>query len=350
MYCQQCGSVVDQNAQFCQSCGKLQSPGPSPVVPTMNASQASRQDAPSRKRPQSKILWLIVGGITMAVIAVIIIRSPSDGSAPPTDQGSALDSVSQTQIVRPSIPPPKFRIYKFKTGEPTSVVVPLKTTDEQLKSLLWFFREKIRSHQLGDIGLAQATADYVDSGILAIYRGEKCANENYVDTTSPCGYGDHDDAYYQWGIEGDPSKDTGGVRVKGDVSAVFDYNDGWRPAGTPKEPNKTDAAGTMRDGGESKPNKIALVVIDGGASIDRWPVGRSKLCSWHVNPSDYKYFLICPANSVDAGNKIIVSDFTPEVLISYPDGLGPSSPTSLNCTRYSDRADSRSSGPYLDCH
>ncbi len=229
MYCQNCGSTVSQNARFCESCGKPQSPVPPPTA-TVNAAEVSRQGAQPKKRPQSKILWLIMGGIVLAVVGGIIGRSPSDSSTSATQQSPAPTATPQPQIVRPSIPPPKFQIYKFDPVQPTAVVVPVNTTDEQLKSLLWFFREKIRSHQLKDIGLTQATVGDEHSGILAVYREKKCANENYVGTTGPCGYGDHDDALYQWGIEGDPNKDAGSIRVKGDDNAVFDYKDGWQVA------------------------------------------------------------------------------------------------------------------------
>ena len=33
MYCQQCGSVLEQNARFCQSCGNSQPPSATLVVP-----------------------------------------------------------------------------------------------------------------------------------------------------------------------------------------------------------------------------------------------------------------------------------------------------------------------------
>src|SRR5271167_1832136 len=158
MYCPNCGSTVSQNSRFCGSCGKPQSPVPSPAVSTMRTSQVSRQDAQPGKRPGSRILWLIMAGIILAAIVGIISKSPSDSSTSSSQQSSAPNAAPTSQIVRPSIPPPKFRIYKFKFNEPTSVVVPVNTTDEQLKSLLWFFREKVRSHQFTDIGLTQATA------------------------------------------------------------------------------------------------------------------------------------------------------------------------------------------------
>jgi hypothetical protein len=233
MYCQHCGSVLGENAVFCQSCGKSRSLVPSPTVSTRNAAQVSRQDAPPGKRPQSKIFLLIIGGIILAVFASMIGRSPSDSSTSTTQQSSPPTAPPQPQIVRPSIPPPKFRIYKFKIDEPTSVVVSVSTTDEQLKSLLWLFREKVRSHQFKDIGLTQATSKqwgnkgYL-SGMLTVYRGEKCANELFNNTNGPCGPGEHNDAFYQWGIEADPNKDSGSISVKGNDIVVFDYKDGWQ--------------------------------------------------------------------------------------------------------------------------
>jgi len=100
--------------------------------------------------------------------------------------------------------------------------VPVSTTDEQLKSLLWLFREKVRSRHLNDIGLRDER-----DGILLVYRGKKCATEE-IDITAnagPCGDGYHDDAVYQWGIEGDYDKDSGSMRD----TVIFDYKDVWTP-------------------------------------------------------------------------------------------------------------------------
>ena len=167
-------------------------------------------------------------GIALAIIAGMLGKSSSDSktttssSSTATQQNSA-STPAQPQISRPSIPPPKFRIYKFKNDgiSPTSVVVPVSTTDEQLRSLLWLFREKVRSHEFRSIGIKEQ-----HDGIFAVYRGEKCANEQFIDTNGPCGYGEHDDAVYQWGIEGDYNKDSGSIHD----TVVFDYKDGWQVA------------------------------------------------------------------------------------------------------------------------
>ena len=161
-------------------------------------------------------------GAGFILILLVSIFSSDDSSSPHTP---ATASAQQPRIVRPTVAPPKFYVYKNKAGYPTSVVVPVKTSDEQLKSLLWQFREKVRSHKLKDIGLKNAR-----NGLLTVYRGSKCANEQYVDSNWPCGRGEHDDALYQWGIEGDYDKDEGSIRAKESDTVVFDYNDGWQVA------------------------------------------------------------------------------------------------------------------------
>ena len=221
MHCQSCGSLLGQDARFCSSCGRQQlppapveSPTPAPVVATTQ----------QQKRLITRRLWLVVGGIVLfAAIAGIIGKSPTDSPTSTTQQSSASTSTPQPQVLRPSIPPPKFQIYRYKHDgiSPVSIVVPVNTSDEQLKSLLWLFREKVRSHHLKDIGLRNER-----DGILLVYRGKKCATEEIDITASagPCGDGYHDDAGYQWGIEGDYDKDSGSM---GDT-VIFDYKDGWR--------------------------------------------------------------------------------------------------------------------------
>jgi hypothetical protein len=124
---------------------------------------------------------------------------------------------------------PSYYVYKMKTGEGIiSVVVPPQTTDEELKRLVWYFREKVRAGRFREIGINKPSninragkLDY-GGGIIGIYRGAKCANEQFIDTNGPCGYGEHDSAVYQWGIEGDPQKDSGGITTReGAFVAIF---------------------------------------------------------------------------------------------------------------------------------
>jgi hypothetical protein len=147
----------------------------------------------------------------------------------------------------PKGPIPKFRLYKFKLDTPINYVVPISTTDQQLRSLVWFFRKKVRSGKFKEIGLHQPFSKDsgvygYKSGILSVYRGERCAYEGYIRTAElekgnlgPCGYGEHDDASYQWGISGDSEKDAGEIRATGgDMVQIFDYKDSWKPSDVQK--------------------------------------------------------------------------------------------------------------------
>lgn len=123
---------------------------------------------------------------------------------------------------------PAFRFYKMKAGEGiVSLVVARSTTDKQLESLIWFIRTKVQQGKFSDLGIRQPTDKRFGmlgygSGIISIYRGERCANEEFIDTLGPCGYGEHDAASYQWGVEGDSHKDEGLVRDKdGNLRKIF---------------------------------------------------------------------------------------------------------------------------------
>jgi hypothetical protein len=203
-------------------------------------------------------------GITVLLLTALLVESPSN---PTPSESSTQQSGSQTQQATPSkqqvsanvaklstnvspsgtepahtTPPPKFRLFKFKADVPTSYVVPVNTTDEELKSLLWLFRQSVRTDNFKRIGITQPTSKQFGqlgytSGMLVIFRGEKCANEDYISDADidrgrlgPCGYGEHDDAYYQWGIDADRNKDDAGIRDEnGNSIPVFDYEDNWHP-------------------------------------------------------------------------------------------------------------------------
>lgn len=191
--------------------------------------------------------WAAVG--TAALLwAFIWIPGNAFGrqqSGPDKPRGTLGTSSPQAKREKlPHVPPPKFRVFKFGTDVSTAYVVPPNTTDEQLISLLWFFRQKVRTSAFKDIGITQPTTMQYghfgnEWGRLVVYKREKCADENYlsdgtlgaVGIAGPCGYGEHGDAIYQWGIEDDPHKDSGQIRGKnGQMEGVFSYKDDWRPS------------------------------------------------------------------------------------------------------------------------
>ena len=123
---------------------------------------------------------------------------------------------------------PRFSFYRMKTGEGiVSLVVPPSTTDRQLETLPRFIRDKVQQGRFADLGIRHPTDKRFGklgygAGIIGVYRGAKCANEQFIDTLGPCGYGEHDAAGYQWGVDGNPKKDGAWIRSKnGDLRKVF---------------------------------------------------------------------------------------------------------------------------------
>jgi hypothetical protein len=124
--------------------------------------------------------------------------------------------------------PPAFKCFKMKTGEGlVSLVVPPATTDAQMETLLRHIRSKVQQGKFVDLGIRHPTSKRFgklgyDAGIISIYRGEKCANEQFLDEIGPCGYGEHDAGSYQWGVDGDPKKDGGVLRqANGEMRKIF---------------------------------------------------------------------------------------------------------------------------------
>ena len=192
----------------------------------------------------------------LSVILFAALTSCTTATDTSTPGPSAATTKASEPVAKPASPPPTFRLYRFKFDDSTggsiiSYVVPANTSDDQLKSLVWLFRKKVRSQKFRDISITQPTSrnfgkkGYIQ-GILSIYRGEKCAAEGFSDSAGPCGFGEHDDAYYQWGVFGDnpnngidPNKDEAGIRLaSGNMSKVFDYKDSWQPTKTETDKEK----------------------------------------------------------------------------------------------------------------
>ena len=76
MYCQNCGSVLSQDARFCQSCGKPQTLPQTPSPPPMIPAPIARTIQPQIK-PKSKIFGIVGGVILPVVIVSILGKSPS---------------------------------------------------------------------------------------------------------------------------------------------------------------------------------------------------------------------------------------------------------------------------------
>jgi hypothetical protein len=106
MYCQNCGSVLSQDARFCQSCGKPQTLPQTPSPPPMIPAPIARTIQPQIK-PKSKIFWIVGGVILLVVIVSILGKSPSDNSG--TDGGR------ESSTIAPPRPTPQEAQFKALT-------------------------------------------------------------------------------------------------------------------------------------------------------------------------------------------------------------------------------------------
>jgi hypothetical protein len=65
--------------------------------------------------------------------------------------------------------------------------------------------------------------------MIEVFRGPKCAPETYSKNTGPCGEGDHNSGYYQWGLGGHHDEDAAGIFASDRTSiSVFEVNDGYK--------------------------------------------------------------------------------------------------------------------------
>jgi len=240
-YCSKCGSKVADDDLICSACGVS-----SIATPNQTGTPAASQNNTKQNMARSIGRWVgrhpILAALLFVLFFALLWRSLlNEQREPITRAPSGVSSKTQApEINFPKAPPLKFRVFRFKIDVPTSYVVPLKTSDEEIKNLLWFFRRSVRAGDFKSIGITQPTTKQwgklgYTSGMLDVFRGEKCANEEHISDEQmakgnfgPCGRGEHDDALYQWGIDGDSYKDAAGIRTKnGGYVQIFDYKDDW---------------------------------------------------------------------------------------------------------------------------
>jgi hypothetical protein len=254
MYCLYCGSAIDPDAQFCASCGKkqnvIETSAPPPTAPPVLTPKKSRVH-----------IWVMAFLVLFGASLLFLILSSSDKSPGQQQQKSSVvqpqgdEHEQQPSASKPRddefqqrvgeltkagvsradaekavhmqmrheaeaegakepahIQPPTFRVYKSKTDVAVAYIVPINTTEGQLKNLVWYFQKQVRASQFASIGITKPTSKNWDqlnyrAGILLVYRSEKCANEAFVTDAQleqgyhgPCGDGEHQDAEYQWGF------------------------------------------------------------------------------------------------------------------------------------------------------
>ena len=240
MNCSRCGFSLGNQQGFCPRCGAAYRPAGDRNI---GASQRLQDATSGPAQANSRVKVFLVVAALVLVLALLVVSHPGIKQKSPSSQSpneTVTTPATSTATEQPTIAPPKFKVYRSKLDEGTSVVVSPSTSDEQLKSLLWLFREKVRSHRFKDVGILQPTSKqwgqkgYL-SGMIVVYKGGKCASELFSDSSGlgPCGYGEHSAAEYQWGllVDGVFNADADSAEITasdGTTMTVFDYHDNWQ--------------------------------------------------------------------------------------------------------------------------
>jgi hypothetical protein len=170
---------------------------------------------------------IVLGALAGIALVIALIATASK-------EPSANKTETVAKPATPSMPrrakPPEFRLLQRNLDEVVAIVVSPKTTDEQIKDLLWYLHETVQSQQFKKLGLNPTTRDTgvpnYEAGIIDIYRNSRCARENWMNAGPDCGYGEHQVAEYGWGGSGGPSADDAAiVNSDGSRTPIFRFNE-----------------------------------------------------------------------------------------------------------------------------
>lgn len=156
-------------------------------------------------------------GLTMMCLGLLLLVGCDHVASLPSTQPQP-----EAVETRPNVHPPAFKVFRQprKDDDIVSLVVPVSATDQQIISLLWLAKDQVQAKNLSALGIHARKS--LTSGMMEVFRGDRCAAEDDFDAPMPCGPGNHSAAFYQWGINHDPHKDFAGLTMKdGSFTKLF---------------------------------------------------------------------------------------------------------------------------------
>ena len=287
MFCTACGYQVSSGDIHCKSCGtRLNAPAEQSLSTGDRPSTAyGIPQSGSRNGTMFRLILVVIAVVATGIVLNLIVAVvPKHDSSSDSRDG-----------IRPVLPPPKFRVFRQEDGRPVPIVVSQNATDEQLRSLLWFFREAVRARHFSQLGLKKPTGPGntgFAAGIFDVFRGPKYANEPF---TQREGQSTHVAALYSWGLDRDPDHDEAYIEGNGESSTkVFDYSDNWQlPRDEQQrvdEKKKADVRCTTED-------PMAIMPVEG--VLDAWKRGSSSKQYWVGGIEKQKLFAVTNHESLD---------------------------------------------------
>jgi hypothetical protein len=114
--------------------------------------------------------------------------------------GAAVSNVT----IRPTVPPPPFKLFHQTPEGSFTLVTSPTATDDQVAALIYQLRDAAHTRTFDQLHIPQKSVDARDPMVwFHIYRGPKCAPEKYADGKLPCG--DHYNASGDYTFGGGPN-------------------------------------------------------------------------------------------------------------------------------------------------
>jgi len=154
------------------------------------------------------------GTAPLALFAAIIwLASLVTGckSAPTQPTLSTLPNYAKVSnvVIRPTVPPPPFKLFHQTPGFLTLVTAD-NATDDQIEAILWQLRDAAKAHTFDALHIPQKLIDARDPVVaIHIYRGTKCAAEGYANGAPPCGPSYHAAGDFTFGGFTNPNRTDG---------------------------------------------------------------------------------------------------------------------------------------------
>jgi hypothetical protein len=98
------------------------------------------------------------------------------------------DATISNVSIRPTTPPPPFKLFHQTPDGSFTLVTTPTASDAQIAAIVWQLRDAAHTRTFDHLNIPQKVVDARDPMVwFHIYRGPKCAPEKYADGKLPCG-------------------------------------------------------------------------------------------------------------------------------------------------------------------
>lgn len=124
--------------------------------------------------------------IVLATVAIVLDGCHEPSSPTPNAATRGSETPKTTQVKPVNVVAPDFFI-SHQDQQYAVVIVPQTTSDEGIANLIWLLRDAAHSQSMNSLGFSETIVENRDwLFTFHIFRGKKCADENYRNGKEPC--------------------------------------------------------------------------------------------------------------------------------------------------------------------